>query len=177
MRPFIQFSSRNIQKSNEYYLAFNIDDDCFAANFPKIAGFSKEFSFEAYTGNVNFIDGVATINNEQIPVINIKKKLGLVSETSTAISKLVIAETEVFGIMLKFAVSYDVLGDAFEIPERRMLPVPNIGKQFESGKIKGVHVHENNTIYILNLDRIFDIDDLIDIKVAFTHKQPKELVL
>ena len=170
MRPFIQFSSRNIQKSNEYYLAFNIEDDCFAANFPKIAGFSKEFTFEAYNGKVNFIEGLATINNESIPVINLKKKLGLNSEAPKSINKLVIAETEVFGTILKFAVFYDVLGDAFEIPEKKMLPIPNIGKQFESGSVKGVHIHENNTIYILNLDRIFDIDDLIDIKVAFLNK-------
>jgi purine-binding chemotaxis protein CheW len=170
MKPFIQFSSRNILKSKEYYLAFNIDEDCFAANFPKIAGFSKEFSFEPYSGNVNFIEGVAIINNEQIPVIDLKKKLGLNDTKHKNSNKLVVAETEVFGVTLKFAMFYDLLGDAFEIPERKMLPVPNIGNHFESGKVKGVHIHENNTIYILNLDYIFDIDDLIDIKVALIKK-------
>ena len=168
MRPFIQFSSRNIQKSNEYYLAFNIEDDCFAANFPKIAGFSKEFTFQKYNGNVSFIEGLATINNEEIPVINLKRKLGIVCQSPLNVNKLVIAETEVFGTMLKFAVYYDVLGDAFEIPERKMLPVPINGKQFESSGVKGVHMYENSTIYILNLDTIFNIDDLIDIKVAFS---------
>ena len=165
MRPFIQFSSRNIQKSNEYYLAFNFDDDCFAANFPRIAGFSKEYAFEPYIGNVSFLVGFANINDEVIPVIDLKRKIGMSKSTCQNTGKLVIVEMELFENKLKFAIMYNNLGDAFEIPEKKMMPVPNIGSQFEQGFVKGVHVHENTTIMILDFENLFNIDDLIDIKV------------
>lgn len=168
MRPFIQFSSRNIQKSNEYYLAFNFDDDCFAANFPRIAGFSKEYSFESYSGNVSFLVGFAHINDELIPVIDVKRKIGMSTSTSLNTGKLVIVETELYDNKLKFAIMYNNLGDAFEIPEKKMMPVPNIGSQYEQGYVKGVHVHENTTIMILDFDTLFNIDDLIDIKINYS---------
>jgi len=173
MKPFIQFSSRNIQKSTEYYLAFNIDEECFAANFPKIVGFSKEFSFEPYTGNVSFISGQATINNEQMPVINLKQKLGIPKNGVKNNGKLVIIETEVFGSLLRFGVFYDILGDAFEIPEKKMMPVNT--NLFNYENVKGIHLHEGKSIVIVNIENIFSIDDLIDIKVAFT-KKSKEVV-
>ena len=173
MKPFIQFSSRNIQKSAEYYLAFNIDQDCFAANFPTIVGFSKKFNYEPYFGNVSFISGQATINNEEIPVINLKKKLGVPSNKPNNNSKLVIIETEVFGTQLKFGVFYDILGDAFEIPEKKMLPVNNA--LFNYSNVKGMHLHEGVKIIIVDIENIFSMDDLIDIKVAFKIKS-KEVV-
>ena len=168
MKPFIQFSSRNIQKSTEYYLAFNIDEECFAANFPTIVGFSKKYSYEPYNGNVSFISGQATINNEEIPVINLKNKLGITSFESKNNGKLVIIETEVYGTQLRFGVFYDVLGDAFEIPEKRIMPVNNT--LFNYSNVKGMHLHEGTKIIIVDIENIFSMDDLIDIKVAFKRK-------
>jgi purine-binding chemotaxis protein CheW len=166
MRPFIQFSSRNIQKSAEYYLAFSVDDDMFAANFPKIAGFSKEYQLFPSDGKVNFIAGIAKVNNEFIPIVDLKRKIGMNKPEFHDSGKLIIVETELFDNQLKFAIYYDHLGDAFEIPDNKMMPVPDIGKPFEAGYIKGVHVHENECILILDFENLFNIDDLIDIKVT-----------
>jgi purine-binding chemotaxis protein CheW len=170
MRPFIQFSSRNIQKSKEYYLAFNLDEDCFGANFPKIAGFSKEFVFEEYSGNVPFIAGLAQINNEFIPVIDLKYKMGMNHASCKNTGKVVVVEAEIYSNTIKFAIFYNSLGDAFEIPDKKMMPVPEMGKYFESGCVKGVHLHENNCIMILDFERIFSVDDLIDIMVVYGSK-------
>jgi purine-binding chemotaxis protein CheW len=173
MRPFIQFSSRNIQKSNEYYLAFQIDDDYFAANFPKIAGFSKDFQFSPYKGNVPFISGLAIVNNENIPVIDLKNKIGMSSNSCINNGKIIVIEIEVHYNILKFAVLYDTLGDAFELSPKKILPVPNIGKQFTSGSVKGAHIIENQCIMLIDLEKVFSIDDLIDIKIAYPDKQKK----
>lgn len=173
MRPFIQFSSRNIQKSNEYYLAFKIEEDNFAANFPKIAGFSKEYTFEPYNGEVSFISGIAKINDEFVPVIDLKSKIGMSKSDNPDSGRLIIVETELFDNKLKFAISYNQLGDAFEIPEKKMMPVPNIGSQYESGYVKGIHVHENTCILILDFENLFSIDDLIDVKVVYNKMTQK----
>lgn len=173
MRPFIQFSSRNIQKSSEYYLAFQVEDDIFAANFPKIAGFSKEFVFLPYKGNVNYIAGTAFINNEPVVVIDLKRKIGMSHDIIVNSGRLIIVETTIFDTNLKFAFLYDTLGDAFEIPHNKMMPVPNIGKHFEEGYVKGVHVHDKNCILILDFENLFNIDDLIDIMVEFNKNKDK----
>lgn len=167
MRPFIQFSSRNIQKSQEYYLAFHVDNDIFAANFPKIAGFSKEYTFVPHNGNVSFISGTACVNNEPIVVIDLKRKIGMASGQENHSGKLIIVETELYDTKLKFAISYDLLGDAFEISEKRMMPTPNIGKHFDFGYVKGVHVMDRNCILILDVEKLLNIDDLIDIMLEY----------
>jgi chemotaxis signal transduction protein len=170
MRPFIQFSSRYIQKCNEFYLAFLIDEDWFAANFPRIAGFSKDFSYEPFHNNESFIIGKAFVNNECFPVIDLKKKIGMNCENVKNSGRLIIIETEVFGNTLKFAMFYDSIGDAFEISEKRILSTPNIGKYFTSGNIKGLHIYEDQCIMLLDFHSIFTMDDLIDMKVALSQK-------
>ncbi len=167
MRPFIQFSSRNIQKSNEYYLAFHIDEDCFAANFPMVAGFSKEYRFEKYLGNVPFISGIVNFNNENIPIIDLKTKMGMIAKPLENTGRIVIIETEMYSTKLKFGMFYDILGDAFEIPEKSIMVAPNIDKYLNSGCIKGIHVHEKNSIMIVDFERILSVDDLIDIMVIY----------
>jgi len=170
MRPFIQFSSRFIQKCNEFYLAFHIDEDWFAANFPSIAGFSKDYKFKKIQMENSYIIGVACVNKEYMPVIDLKKKLGMNCEPMQDTGRLIVIETEIYGTLLKFAIFYESIGDAFEIPEKRIVPLPNIGKQFTSGDIKGIHIYEDQCIYLIDFNSIFTLDDLIDIKVAVQSK-------
>jgi purine-binding chemotaxis protein CheW len=167
MRPFIQFTSRNILKSNEYFLAFSVDSDWFAVNFPKIAGFSKEFQFERYSGNVRFIGGIAHVNGEYIPVIDVKNKIGMSCEPFRNTGKLVVIETEIFCNNLKFGIMYDSLGDAFETSSKKALSTPEFSNYIESGNLEGVQILDNHCVMLLSIDNLFTIDDLIDIKIAF----------
>jgi chemotaxis signal transduction protein len=166
MRPFIQFSSRFIQKCNEFYLAFHIDEDWFAANFPRIAGFSKDYKFEPVNNSNSFVIGNAIVNNECLPVIDLKKKIGMNNDLVRNTERLIVIETEVLGNKLKFAIFYDTIGDAFEVSSKRILPTPNIGKYFTSGNIKGIHIHEEQCVMLLDFKNVFSLDDLIDIKIA-----------
>jgi chemotaxis signal transduction protein len=167
MRPFIQFSSRFIQKSNEYYLAFKIKDEHFAANFPKIVGFSKSFScFE--TANVHpVITHFAKIGERFLPIFDLNKKMGFgnITEDKAMPQRIVIFETELFDNKIEFAIAYDELGEAFEIGQDKIETVQNDGSAYENVYVKGVHVHNKECMLIINIDKLIDIDDLIDIKV------------
>ena len=170
MRPFIQFSSRFIQKCEEFYLAFHIDEDWFAANFPRIAGFSKTYKFEQFQDAKSFVIGIAFVNNEILPVIDLKKKIGMNCDSIRDTGKLIVIETKIYESTFKFAIFYETIGDAFEISSKRILPTPKIGKYFISGDIKGIHIHEDQCIMLLDFQNIFSLDDLIDIKIASYQK-------
>lgn len=167
MRPYIQFSSRNIQKCNDYYLAFHIENDWFAANFPKIAGFSKDFHFEPYKGKVPFISGIALINNEYIPVIDLKMKLGMKNCLTQFTGRIVIIETEIYCNKLKFGIVYESLGDAIEISSKTILSKSHNENQILPYSIKNFYNHEDLSIMIIDIENIISVDDLIDIKTAF----------
>ncbi len=170
MRPFIQFSSRFIQKCDEFYLAFHIDEDWFAANFPRIAGFSKDYKFEQCHNTKSFVIGNVYVNNEILPVIDLKKKIGMNSDFIRDTGKIIVIETKIYENVLKFAIFYETIGDAFEIPSKNILPTPNIGKYFTSGDIKGLYIHESQCIMLLDFQNIFSLDDLIDIKISSYQK-------
>ncbi len=166
MRPFIQFSSRNIQKSADYYLSFHIKKSIFAVNFPEIVGFAREYTFINLNRFSNIIPGIAVIHSEYIPVVDLQKKLGYKESAYTGSEKLMLLETNIFDTHVKFAIPYEQLGDAFEITEQKMTPAPTIGLIFESGYIKGMHIHGKECIFVLDLKKIISIDDLIDLKIA-----------
>jgi len=167
MRPFIQFSSRFIQKSNEYYLAFKIKDEFYAANFPKIVGFSKSFTcFKTATTHPT-ITHFAKIGERYLPIMNLCKKLGLEKNEEEPIipNRIVIFETELFDNKVEFAIAYDELGEAFEIGSDKIKTVQNDGSAYENIYVKGVHVHNKECMLIIHIDKLIDIDDLIDIKI------------
>jgi purine-binding chemotaxis protein CheW len=174
MRPFIQFSSRYIQKCDEFYLAFNIGEDWFAANFPKIAGFSKDFEFKRHKNKVQYISGVACLNGECLPVIDLKRKMGMAKENFKKTHKIVVIETELYNNVLKFAILYDSIGDAFEISQKNFVPSPNMGEQYDSKNIYGLYIHQDDCVFLLDFDSMFSIDDLIDIKLACAKMQKEE---
>jgi chemotaxis signal transduction protein len=166
MLPFVQFSSRNIKKSAAYYLSFKLKGNIFAANFPKIYGFSRDYTFISLTGYSDNIPGLAEIDSEYIPILDLARKIGYSDSLVTGKERLMILEIELYASKVIFAIPYDQLGDAFEVYQKKVLETPNIGSIFESGYIEGIHIHNSEVIYILNFQKIINIDDLIDLKMA-----------
>ncbi len=167
MKPYIQFSSRFIKKSNDYYLSFSIDDNKFAANFPIIIGFSREYQYLPVNMPSSIVLGIALVNNEFVPIIDLKRKLGFNNSNtkqSNSFKKIIIIETTIYETNIKFGIPYDNLGDAFEIEEKKLSQFT-----YESSYIKGVHVHNNDCILVINFDKLINIDDLIDIKISPSH--------
>lgn len=166
MRTFIQFTSRNMAKSSNYYLAFELKGNLFAANFPRIYGFTREYTYLSLTNFSENVPGIALVHTEYIPVFDLSKKIGYSEKTYTGTEKLMILEAEVYDTKLRFAIPYDQLGDAFELSAKKMMPAPSVGSIFEKGYIKGMYMHQEDVIYIINFEKLIDIDDLIDIKIA-----------
>lgn len=170
MRPFIQFSSRNIQKSQNYYLSFQFKDLFFAVNFPEIIGFSRTYSFKPLHNFSNFILGIVEVHSELIPLINLSKKFGFNEGTYTEGERLMILEVNVFDNHVKFAIPYQQLGNALELSNKKMSPPPALGLLFEAGYVKGIYTQGNESIFVLDVKKLISIDDLIDLKIA-----PKKL--
>jgi chemotaxis signal transduction protein len=166
MRTFIQFTSRNIAKSANYYLSFEIKGNMFAANFPGIYGFTREYTYLPLSGLAKHIPGVALVHTNYIPIFDMSIKIGYPDAMYSGTEKLMILETKVYDTKVRFAIPYDQLGDAFELSAKKLLPSPNIGSIFEKGYFMGMYMHENNVIYIINIEKLIDIDDLIDLKIA-----------
>ncbi|MGC8804268.1 MAG: chemotaxis protein CheW [Bacteroidales bacterium] len=166
MRTFIQFTSRNIAKSSNYYLAFEHKGNMFAANFPRIYGFTREYTYLPLPDFSANVPGVALVHTDYVPVFDLSTKLGHFETTYTGVEKLMILEADICGAKVRFAVPYDQLGDAFELSGKKMIPAPSIGAIFEKGYIQDMYMSENEVIYIINFEKLIDIDDLIDLKIA-----------
>ncbi|MCX7985319.1 MAG: chemotaxis protein CheW [Bacteroidales bacterium] len=166
MRTFIQFSSRNMAKSSTYYLSFELKGNKFAANFPRIYGFAREYTYLPLEGFAQNIPGVALVSTEYIPIIDLSKKIGYTNTSFTGTEKLMILETDVYETDVRFAIPYDQLGDAFELSRKKLIEAPSIGSIFEKGYIHSMYMHENDVVYIIDFEKLIDIDELIDLKVA-----------
>lgn len=175
MKSFIQFTSKNLNKSNFYYLSFHLNESLFAANFPKIYGFAIEYNYYPINNKWSDICGVAEVNQQLIPVLNLTKKLGY-TESFNNNSKLMILEQKAFDTTFKFAIPYKKIGEAFEIKEEKIVFQTNEAQIFKSGYIKGIHHHNEEYIFIIDFEKLLSLDDLIDIKVS-PHYNKKTLVV
>lgn len=124
MRTFIQFTSRNIAKSANYYLSFEIKGNMFAANFPGIYGFTREYTYLPLSGLAKHIPGVALVHINYIPIFDMSIKIGYPDAMYSGTEKLMILETKVYDTKVRFAIPYDQLGDALNFRQKNFYPHP-----------------------------------------------------
>lgn len=99
--------------------------------------------------------GVINLRGIVIPIIDLATKLGMPATVPNERSAIVVAEvhTMIVGLLV------DQVSDILTINGRQIQPIPDVGTSFEPGYSDGMITHENGMICLLNLARMFRVDD------------------
>jgi purine-binding chemotaxis protein CheW len=96
-----------------------------------------------------FVDGVINLRGKVIPVIGLRKRLGLEAQASDKETRIVVVE--VSGTVLGFIV--DSVSEVLRIPADTVEPPPRLGK-VEREYVSGVGKLENRLLILLDIDRL-----------------------
>jgi len=149
----------NIER--ESYLSFQIGSVFFAIHVSHVESISELLEITKLPKMPPFLKGIIDLRGNPVPVIDTKFKLGWgETDVRQGSSNLLILETPVESENVIIAALVDSVNEVLEIAENEILPPPGIGGKYKSNFIKGMVKHNSEFIMLLNLDLLFEIDEL-----------------
>jgi purine-binding chemotaxis protein CheW len=148
----------------ETYLTFSLGDESFAIDVVHVEKILEYQQVTKVPKAPAYMLGVFNLRGEVIPLIDTKMKFGMPPtqvSTSTCVLVLTInADDEI----IKLGALVDSVKEVVKYEKQDIKPLPNIGKQNKSEFINGVLKVEDKFILLLNADKIFTMDEVVELK-------------
>lgn len=112
-----------------------------------------------------YIRGVINLRGEIVPVIDLSSRFykdKLIDVKKTTCIVIVEIEDKTDGALIHIGVAVDAIRAVTDIPDSLMEPPPTFGSNIRSDFIKGVGKINDIFIFILNADKVLDIEELSD---------------
>lgn len=138
----------------EYQMAcFRVGDESFAADIMKIKEVILYRRVTAMPRAPDFMEGIINIRGDVIPVIDMRKRLGMATGEITKNSRIIILSVGLKDV----GIIVDSVSKVLRVSDSDIKPAPSVGKGIESeyltGVIRNIKDDEDITM-ILDMDRV-----------------------
>lgn len=144
--------------NDNQYVVFSLKDEEYAIDIMKIHEIDrlKEIKITPIPRVPNYIEGIINLRGEVVPIINLRKKLGLEEKSIDKQSRIVIIRVEntVIGILV------DSVNHVVCFEEQELLNPPEEVKNNCEYIVK-VGIKDNRLIFILDIDSILNKNMII----------------
>ena len=103
-----------------------------------------------------FVEGVINLRGKVIPIIDLRRRFGLVSKTHDKNTRIIVIEIN--NIIVGFVV--DAVSEVLRIPASTVEPPPPVVAGVDSDYISGVGKLQDRLLIMLDLDKLLSNDDM-----------------
>jgi len=141
------------------YLSFFVEDEQYGIEISHINEIIAMMKITRVPRTPDFVEGVINLRGSIIPIVDIRGKFGLERKAHDMNTAIII--NEVSGVNIGFIV--DRVEDVLTFDERDLSEPPKFGSHIDTSFIKSVAEVGTDVILILDLEKIFESDELIQI--------------
>lgn len=147
------------------YLSFKLGEEVFAANVGKVLNILEMTKITKVPKAPDYMKGVINLRGTVLPVIDTRIKFGLASTEFTTNTCILVLDIDIENDSLHVGALVDAVQEVLEIEPNQILPPPNIGSKYRSEFITGMFkLNEEQFIMLLDMDKVFSVDELLDLK-------------
>lgn len=146
------------------YLTFSLGEEYFAID---VAHVEKILEYQQVTKvpkSPNYMLGVFNLRGEVIPLIDTKLKFGMEATVITNSTCVLVITVDIEGEQVKLGSLVDNVREVVKIEKEDIMPLPSVGKQNKAEFIQGVFRANETFFMLLNADKIFSVDEVIELK-------------
>ena len=144
------------------YLSFKLDEEVFAINVSKVLNILEMKPITRVPKSPEYLKGVINLKGTVLPVVDLRIKLGLPENNITVDTNIIVLNIEKEGETIMLGILIDAVREVLEFKSDEISPSPAIGTKYNSGFIKGMWRVDENFIMILDIDKVFSVEDIID---------------
>jgi purine-binding chemotaxis protein CheW len=158
------------------YLSFKLSEEVFAINVSKVLNILEMKPITKVPKSPEYMKGVINLRGTVLPVIDMRLKFGMPENKVTIDTSIVVLNIEREGEEIMLGILVDAVREVLEFRAEDIAPSPSIGTKYNSGFIEGMWRIDENFIMILNIDKVFSMDEIIDFKEHFTETEKPQNV-
>jgi len=148
------------------YLIFKIGNEEFAAHAGKVQRILELQPITSIPKAQHYMKGVINLTGKVLPVIDARLKMGLEEKEADHNTCIIVIEINKGGKVVETGIIVDAVQSVLEIQKEDIIDPPTLGFELNSDFIQGMVEQDNKFIMVLDLDNVFSIEDVVQIKEA-----------
>jgi len=163
----------SIVKDNgvQTYLSFKLSEEVFAINVSKVINILEMSNITKIPKAPEYMKGVINLRGTVLPVVDLRIKFGLPKKEATVDTSIIVLSIDFNGEPILIGTMVDAVREVLELKNNEISPAPTIGAKYNSGFIEGMWRIDEKFIMILDIDKVFSTDEVIDFKEQLSNTQ------
>lgn len=145
------------------YLTFTLADEVFAVDVARVREILEMPSITKVPQVPDFMRGVINLRGCVVPVIDLRLKFGMEETSQTVNTCIIVVEVVMDGENIVLGALADSVQEVIEMESSQIEAAPHIGTHLNTDFIKGMGKQDSNFVMILDIDRVFNSEELASI--------------
>lgn len=142
------------------YLTFTLEDEIFAIEISRVREVLDFTTITRVPRTPDFMSGVINLRGNVVPVVDMRLKFGMTKTENTVNTCIIIVEIALDDETTVLGALADSVQEVIDLEPDSIEPAPRIGTRLRTDFIKGMGGRGDNFIIILDLDKVFSVDEL-----------------
>ncbi len=143
------------------FLSFKLGKELFAVNVSKVLTILEMKPMTKVPNSPEFMRGVINLRGNVLPVIDMRIKFGMVATEFTQNTCIIVLSITIEEENVQLGILVDAVDEVLEIADNQIEESPTIGTKYKVEFIQGMYRLELGFIMLLNIDLIFNSNELI----------------
>ena len=152
-----------LTRVTDKYLTFRLDDQDFGINILDIREIISMITVTPLPQAPDFVKGIINLRGMIIPVIDLRKKLGMESISCNERSCIVVVDLSTSKGIKPMSILVDAVSEVIAIEDRQISPPPVLSHQYNINCIDGVARLEDSVKLLLNIKQVILDETLLDV--------------
>jgi len=142
------------------YLTFTLDNEQYAISVAKVREVLEHTKITKLPRTAVFMKGIINLRGAGVPVIDLRLKFGLAETPITKDTSIIVMEVESQDGAVVVGALADAVHEVVDIDDKAIEPAPRFGTRLAAEFIKGVGKKDDLFIIILDIDKIFNAEEI-----------------
>jgi purine-binding chemotaxis protein CheW len=152
-------SASSIAETTQY-LTFKLAGEVFALDISKVREVMDFTKVTKVPQTPDFMLGVINLRGSVVPVVDMRLKFGMTMTEKSVNTCIIIVEIELDGETTVLGALADSVQEVMDLDPDQIEPAPRIGTRLNTKFIKGMGKRDKQFIIILDIDKVFSLDEL-----------------
>lgn len=142
------------------YLSFSIADEIYAVEISRVKEVLDYLPPTKVPHTPDYMKGIINLRGSVVPVIDMRRKLGLGESARTLDTCIIIAEAYVDGAASVLGAVADSVYEVFDMEQDDHEDMPRLGKNIKVDVIKGIGKRDERFVLILDIDLLLSAGEM-----------------
>lgn len=147
--------------SSQQYVTFSLGEELFGVEVSRTREILSLAPITKVPQTPNYLLGVINLRGQVVPVVDMRLKLGLLAGEDTDDTCIIVVEVQVDGEVITVGALSDAVREVLDIRADQIELPPRLGTRLKTEFIAGMGKVDDQFMILLNIDRIFNSDDLV----------------